>query len=81
MANFRIPTQRQVVSRDGIIDKDWYIFLTQVNNWITQNSQAGTTANRPSENLYNGRTYDDTTINIKVTYINGAWRNGVGTSV
>jgi hypothetical protein len=82
MANIEKTNSRQkAVNTDLTLDRNLAILIDRMGSWISENSQAGITANRPTENLYDGRTYDDTTINIKVTYINGAWRNGAGVAV
>lgn len=54
-------------------------------NWFMQvfrlcfdAQNSGTTAQRPTTNLYDGKPYTDTTLSIKIHYINGAWRNGAG---
>lgn len=67
-----LPTQRQMLSKDGMIDSNWYIYLTQLNDYIAQNTQAGTTAQRPVENLYAGRRYFDTSLgaNGKPIWVN-----------
>ncbi len=75
------PTQNQPLIKGEAIDPNWYLSWQQTAKWISENSQVGTTAQRPTTNLYQGRHYTDTTLNIYITYINGAWRNGLGASV
>jgi len=83
--NITTPSEKQRMSREvmGIfsVDPNWYVSWQQCAKWITENSQSGTTAQRPTKNLYNGRRYIDETLNMQITYINGAWRNGLGASV
>lgn len=84
MANFKKPTQRQVITTDGTVDRNWDIFFTQVNNWITENSQHGVTANRPTTNLYIGRTYLDDTLfyHVHIHSLNPTvWKNEAGATV
>lgn len=84
MANFKKPTQNQIISSDGIINRDWDIFLTQVNNYITENSQHGITANRPTTNLYVGRYYLDDTLGytVHIASLNPTvWKNEAGAVV
>lgn len=75
------PNQNQPLLKGDAVDPNWYLSWKQSIDWISQNSESGTTAQRPTTNLYNGRHYTDTTLNIFITYINGAWRNGIGSAV
>lgn len=75
------PNQNQPLLKGDAVDPNWYVSWKQSSDWITQNSDSGTTAERPTTNLYIGRRYIDTTLNMQITYINGAWRNGAGASV
>ena len=77
--------QRQpIVDNQGTIDQSLSIKLNQVFAWITENSQHGTTAQRPTENLYIGRLYRDDTLgyHVHVHSINPTvWKNEAGVSV
>jgi hypothetical protein len=79
--NISTPNERQPLVKGDAVDPNWYLSWKQCATWISENTQVGTTAQRPIDNLYNGRHYTDTTLNIYLTYINGAWRNGAGVSV
>ncbi len=54
-------------------------------NWFMQvfrvcvnASNSGTTAQRPTTGFYEGMDYTDLTLNKKVWYINGTWRDATG---
>lgn len=81
MAKIAKTNPRQVISVDGVIDRNLSIMLNNIADWINENSQSGTTAQRPTDNLYNGRRYIDTTLVMEITYISGAWRRYDGTAV
>jgi hypothetical protein len=67
-----VPFQRDMVS--------WF---TQVFNICFAVSQSGTTANRPTSNLWPGRTYYDTTLAIPIWYdaVAQVWIDATGTPV
>ena len=94
MANINLPDQRQniwlsndiAVVSDGTVDLTWYRFYSLVREWIIQNSQAGTTAQRPTTNLYAGRYYFDTSLgaNGKPIWLNKnatGWIDATGAAV
>jgi hypothetical protein len=90
MANFGLPTQKQKIWNDvsmagqASIDVNWYKYFNDVRNWIIENSQSGTTAQRPTTNLYVGRLYCDTTLGyyIHVHSTNPTvWHNEAGAVV
>ena len=64
------PNEKQRLWREdgfstGSVDPNWYVSWQQSSGWITENSQAGTTAQRPTEKLYIGRRYFDTSLGAK----------------
>lgn len=92
MANINLPSQNQpvwlpndqtLISQGGI-DPNWYIFNVQIRNWIIENSGHGTSAQRPTNNLYIGRTFRDDTLGYHV-HIHSLsptiWHNEAGATV
>lgn len=69
------------VQAAGLISRAWSYFFTRVDETVESMRASGTTAQRPTKGLWEGRPYADTTLSIKVHYINGAWRNGAGVAV
>ena len=52
--------------------------------WINTNNESGTTANRPTEHLYIGKMYYDTTLNKPVWLSSvrpSVWKDAAGTTV
>lgn len=78
--NFGVPTNNQNVWNGSSIDPAWYTYFVNGRNWIVQNSQSGTTAQRPTTNLYNGLFYFDTTIGKPIWYLTSGWIKADGTS-
>lgn len=79
-----VPTQNQALVKGDAIDPNWYFALKQTMKWINENSQHGTTAQRPVTNLYIGRQFYDTTVGdwIAVHSTNPTvWHKGGGAVV
>lgn len=55
-----------VVEDDGQPTRSWNSFFTKVRNWITADSQYGTTAQRPTIGLQPGNKYFDSTLGFPV---------------
>ena len=63
--------------------KPWATWFNQAYNILFAAQQSGTTANRPTKNLWPGRTYYDTTLAIPIWYdaAGGVWIDATGTPV
>lgn len=56
----------------------WRNFFNNVFAICNAVSQSGTTANRPSEALWVGRPYFDTTLGIPIWYVGPGWVDATG---
>lgn len=82
----QIPTQNQPLIKGEAVDPNWYVLWSKAAKWINENSQSGTTAQRPTERLYAGRHYFDTSLGAKGKPIwrnkdNDGWVDASGSSV
>lgn len=81
-----VPTLRNIdAERKVQIDPIWIAWLNSVQFWLFPTGQFGTTANRPTTNLYIGRRYYDTTLGYPV-WVHAispsiVWHNGAGAAV
>ena len=80
----KINQRQKIVNADGTIDRDFSLLINKISEYINENSQAGVTAKRPTENLYVGRKFFDVTIGDEI-YIRSlnptVWVKGGGTVV
>lgn len=60
--------------------RDWFNFASRVAEAITGLRASGTTAQRPTEGLFVGRTYFDTTLGQPVWYDGTGWVDATGAS-
>lgn len=60
------------------ITRVWTTFFDRVFLICFAQSQAGTTAQRPTVGLYVGRRYMDLTLNQPIWYTAGGWRDATG---
>lgn len=92
MTSFTTPSQTEQLGLDSqnnnpqFVTQNWYLFFNNIRNWIVQNSQSGTTANRPKVGLYAGRFYFDTSLGangkpIWVAKDNKTWIDATSTPV
>lgn len=80
-----IPTDRFIDKDKKVeVDEIWLSWWNSIQFWLFPNGQFGTTANRPTTNLYIGRMYYDTTLHYPV-WVNSlnptVWHNGAGAAV
>ena len=59
-------------------NRPWSQWFGQVGYFMLAERQSGTTANRPTERLWVGRRYFDTTLGKPVFYNGSAWVDGAG---
>lgn len=59
---------KQTIDRDRkvFLDPQWLAWLQSVQLWLFPNGNNGTTANRPTTNLYTGQQFFDTTLGFPV---------------
>jgi predicted small integral membrane protein len=74
-----------VIPSTGQLPKEWMSWFQQVSNAINGLYQYGTTAQRPTSNVYVGQMYFDTTLGypvfVKTLASPIVWVNGAGTHV
>lgn len=80
----KINQRQKIINADGTIDRDFSLMMNKISKWINENSQSGTTAQRPIEDLYIGRKFFDVTVGDEI-YIKSlnptVWVKGGGTVV
>lgn len=80
----KAPTNRQLLTADGNIDRDWYLFFSYLGNTLEQITRSGTSAQRPTERVFIGMPFYDITLN-KDIYVRSVspivWRDSTGTAV
>ena len=75
---------QDAVSERGNITPSWAQWFTKVGLFAGSVSDSGTTANRPTKNLFIGRPYFDTTLNKPIwvkTVTTVVWVDATGASV
>lgn len=75
MALIGTPPNGQI---DSIIGQGWAAFFSNVYSLLSGITQSGTTANRPVNGLWIGRTYFDASLGIPIWYNGAAWVNASG---
>ena len=66
MAVEQPPFREQLVKEDGTLSDGWVRWIQQLHTFISAANDAGTTANRPTKNLWVGRPYFDTDLGYQV---------------
>lgn len=59
----------------------WSSWLNEAWQILFASSESGTTAQRPTSNLWVGRIYMDVTLNRPIWYTDAGWRDATGTLV
>ncbi len=65
----------------SVVSRVWSAWFTQVFQACFAIYQSGTTAQRPTETLWVGRRYYDTTLNKPIYYTSAGWRDATGALV
>lgn len=74
------PPISAAIVADLPMDKVWSAWFLKL--WLNANRQSGTTANRPTTNLFPGRPYFDETLGIPIWFKTGStWVNASGVAV
>lgn len=74
------PPGSNVVGPDGRATRAWASWITRASIIISGVSESGTTANRPTTQLWVGRMYFDTTLGKPVWYEGPGWVDATGAS-
>lgn len=76
------PPITESLSAPGPIPRAWAVWFT--NLWVQTNSVSGVTADRPTKELFVGKTYYDTTLN-KPIWLRSVrptvWKDAAGVTV
>ena len=75
----RPPFSAQITENNGSLSRSWTEWFTKL--WGIQQDASGTTANRPTSNLFIGRMYFDTTLGKPIylkSVLPSVWVDGVG---
>lgn len=65
----------------GPPSEGWRNFIMAVYNICASLTQSGTTAQRPTKLLWQGRPYFDTTLGLPIWYKTAGWVNATGAAV
>lgn len=80
-----IPTDPKATDDKGELTPAYRAWLASVYRWLVPLGQFGTTAQRPTKNLYVGQPYYDTTLGLPVWVHQVSpsiiWHNGAGAAV
>ncbi len=84
-AGFDYPSNTPVVDlKDGMATKPWQAVFSRWHSIVVTGQQSGATAKRPTDQLWIGRQYYDTTLN-KPVYVSSVrpvvWMDSAGTVV
>jgi hypothetical protein len=82
--SFDYPSNGKLTDEDGNISPAWQLWFSRVHSIAVTGQQSGTTANRPTEQVWVGRQYMDTTLG-KPIYVASVkpivWKDAAGTVV
>lgn len=79
-----IPQSAIISDGKGNLTAPFQAWFQSIQKWLAPVGQSGTTAQRPTKNLYIGQSYFDTTLGLSVwvkTLQPTVWVNGAGTPV
>lgn len=76
-----IQSALQVSGVGAFWPKPWGNWFTRAWQILSAAEESGTTANRPTTNLWTGRPYFDTTLGIPIWWDGTQWIDAAGTGV
>ena len=77
-----IPTTSRIAQQDGSVEQTYGSWFQSIQKWLSPQGANGTTAKRPTMNLWVGQDFFDTTLGYKVTIKSlnpTVWVDGGGT--
>ena len=74
------PPYAEDVTQNGKMSIPWSEFMSNVQRLLGGLVESGTTAQRPTKNLYSGRMYFDETLGLPIWYDGSAWVKADGTA-
>jgi hypothetical protein len=81
--SFDYPSNTPIVDpKNGVATNPWQMWFSRVNSIIATGQQSGTTAQRPTTQVWIGRQFYDTTLNkpVYVSAVNPVvWRDAAST--
>ncbi len=78
--NLGTPPFAQPINQAGQVSTHWAEFIANVQRLLSGLVESGTTAQRPTKNLYTGRMYFDTTLGLPIWYSTSSWVKADGTA-
>ena len=78
--NFGTPPYGDPINKAGVMSVAWSEFIANVYRLLNGLVESGTTAQRPTKNLYTGRMYFDTTLGLPIWYKTSSWVKADGTA-
>lgn len=84
MSNFDFPSESPISDKEGRITLPWAQWFTRAQKLLGVVQARGTTANRPTTGLYEGRFYFDQTLNLPIwvkTVSPVVWIDAAGNTV
>ena len=81
--NFDFPSNNPIANADGMATQSWIALFTRWHALILDGASSGTTAERPTKNLYVGKFYYDETLNKPIWFraLPNVWRDAAGVIV
>lgn len=73
--------QGDIDTRGGRASPEVQQWMSNVSQHVTEAQRSGGTDERPTDNLYPGRTYFDVTLNMPIYWSNGVWYDSMGNAV
>lgn len=79
--SFELPSNSPLTDPKGTASVPFLQWLSRTHTIVAAVISSGTTANRPTKNLWNGRTYFDTTLGKPIWYYGTGWVDATGAAV
>lgn len=79
--NLEAPANDMLTSKGDRPTPAWLQWLTRIGRVVGAGTQSGTTANRPTKDLWVGRFYFDTDLGHPIWYDGTDWVDATGTPV
>ena len=76
-----IPSRPIITEQGAVLDRVYQSWFASIQRWLGPLGQAGVTAARPSNGLYVGLAYFDSTLGKPIYWSGKAWVDSTGTAV
>ena len=79
--NLGAPPLQEQINQGGVLSVGWTQFMSNVHRLLSGLVESGTTAQRPTKNLYTGRMFFDTTLGLPIWHDGTNWIDAAGNTV